>query len=95
MFANTLSPQQMAVGVKSGMQKMYTAIDIHVKQPVHRHHVVGEIDISNAYQEIERAPMLVSILNHPSWSVLYPVVWATISPACTINGLRGCTSDNE
>ena len=93
LFAETLQPQQFAVGVKSGMQKMYTAINIHTSHPAHKHHVVGGIDIKNAYQEIERAEILKAIDSNPRWRHLYPVVWATLSPSCVISVIPA-KSDN-
>ena len=93
-LSETFKPQQMGVGVKSGMQKSYASIDIHCSHPQHRHHVVGTIDIKNAYQETERAGMLRAIKAHPQWRQIYKTIWATMSPACIIKHVNQVLSDN-
>ena len=95
MFERSLSPQQMAAGVKSGQQKMFTAVDIHMTHPQHEHHVVGESDMSNAFNDTERAAILESFLEHNQWHELYPVLWSTVSPACRIKGMSETTASDD
>ena len=92
-LASAFMPQQMAVGVKGGMQKMFTGLKIHTEFPAHKHHVVGAIDISNAYQEIERASLLREVKSHGVWKRFYKTLWSTLSPSCRIKHI-GVRSDN-
>ena len=70
-LSETFESQQM----KSGMQKLYTSVDVHCSHPEHHHYVAGTIDIKNTYQETDRAGMLRAIKEHHQWRKIYKTIW--------------------
>lgn len=79
------SPEQVAIGVRSGLEKMWFSI---VLQMLYRpRSVVVKFDFKNAYPTMHKAAVLDSLLATPCTRNLGPVFWATESPDADVPGL--------
>jgi len=77
-----LSPQQVAVGVESGISKL--VFGIRLLAEANPSWAVVKLDLKNAFNEILRAAVLDRLNADQSIRSLVPVMWATYSPAAGI-----------
>ena len=82
MLRETLYPQQVSVGVPvpDGQLLIHTSVNLHMSLPEHTHYVVGEVYISNAYNELCWAAMLQEVSAHLKWRKLYRTLWCIVCP---------------
>jgi hypothetical protein len=79
-------PEQVAVGVKAGLEKMALVIQQHMA--VEPQHVIIKFDFKNAYNTISRAETLRQLEASEELMDLAPLFWATHSPSSEIEGIR-------
>jgi hypothetical protein len=74
----------------AGVQKLFFGVSTHLD--LNPEHCVLKLDFSNAFNSVWRARVLEAIAETPEWQHLYAYFWATLSPACVVNGI-GSLSD--
>jgi len=91
-FRQILWPQQAAVGVKSGLNFVTTAIRTALQQ--NPSFICVKVDLSNAFNAVTRAALLAAIDRHELLRPLLSLYSATLAPAAKI-WMRGAGGELE
>ena len=74
-FAEHLWPQQIAIGIPSGISLL--VFGVRALLDLHPDWVAVRIDLSNAFNQIKRAAVLRRLEDSPSLRCLVPLFWAS------------------
>ena len=84
--AAEMAPEQVAVGVPNGLEKLIMACKLHLEWKPE--HVIIKMDFKNAFNEASRAESLRCIEKSPSMRSLAPIFWAMHRPKAVIMGIQ-------